>query len=86
MDGCTGSQQGAIKVTKRKKHKGELLLRFSSFWDFCDAFQKLNAEMMIEMLAYRSVSIVKLALAGNVITRVGANICEDFFRSSFCCR
>jgi hypothetical protein len=31
------------------------------------------------MLAYRSVSIVKLAAAGNVIPNVGANICDDFF-------
>ncbi len=79
MDGCTGSQQGAIKVTKRKKHKGDLILRFLPFCDFCGAFQKLNDEMMIEMLAYRSVSIVKLAAAGNVIPYVGANICDDFF-------
>jgi hypothetical protein len=49
IDGIDGqapaSQQGAIKVTKRKKHKGDLLLRFSSFCDFCGAFQKLNAEI-----------------------------------------
>jgi hypothetical protein len=57
-----------------KKHKGDLILRFSSFCDFCVAFQKLNDEMLIEMLAYRSVSIVKLAAAGNVIPNVGANI------------
>jgi hypothetical protein len=55
------------------------MLRFSPFCDFCGAFQKLNDEMMIEMLAYRSVSIVKLAAAGNVIPYVGANICDDFF-------
>ena len=58
---------------------GDLFPRFSSFCDFCGAFLGLNDEMMIEMLAYRSVSIVKLAAAGNVIPNVGANICEDFF-------
>lgn len=81
-----GSQQGAIKVTKEKSTWGIILLRFSSFCDFCDAFQKPNDEMVIEMLAYRSVSIVKLAPAGNVIPDVGANICEDFFRAPFYCR
>ena len=81
-----GSQQGAIKVTKEKSTWGIILLRFSSFCDFCGAFQKLNVEMVIEMLAYRSVSIVKLAPDGNVIPYVGVNICEDFFRAPFYCR
>jgi hypothetical protein len=67
------------KNQKKKKRKEDLILRFSPFCDFCGAFQKLNDEMMIEMLAYRSVSIVKLAAAGNVIPYVGVNICDDFF-------
>jgi hypothetical protein len=62
------------KSHKKKKHKGDVLLRFSSFCDFCGAFQKLNAEIMIEMLAYRSVSIVKLAPAGNVTPRSVFNL------------
>jgi hypothetical protein len=72
------------KSHKKKKTQGGIFFRaFSPFVTFVTPSKRSITEVMIEMLAYRSVSIVKLAPAGNVIPKAGAKICDDFFQSLF---